>query len=106
MTTLPALVLSQAENRLLERAQTLAAQLDSGNDSVFDQYVTVIVALKTLLGDARTPMLTTQGLADRLQLSPRTIRRLHKAKKLTGVAEKIQLGKAGRGSTRWRSTGA
>jgi hypothetical protein len=95
-----ALVLAQAEKRLTERVIALGERLDSGED-VWSSYVPTVDVLVRLIGDERRPLLTTKGLAEKLQLSPRTVRRLAKRGQLN--AEPVRLGARGRSAIRWRA---
>jgi excisionase family DNA binding protein len=49
----------------------------------------------------RRPLATTREMAARLGVTPKTLRKLGKAGKLT--AEAVRLGNRGRGAIRWRS---
>jgi excisionase family DNA binding protein len=93
-----ALALVEAERRLLARCQALAARLDGGED-VWSEYVAAVDALNALVPAERRPLATTKEIAERLNVSPRTVRKLGKAGKL----EAVRLGKRGPGAIRWRS---
>jgi hypothetical protein len=93
-----AMILADAERRLSAHVQALAARLDAGED-VWSEYCTAISTLKDLVGESRTPLLTTQQIADKFQVKPRTIRK--KGKRL-GL-EAVRLGARGVGAIRWRA---
>jgi excisionase family DNA binding protein len=93
-----ALVLAEAERRLLARCQELGQRLDAGED-VWSTYVSTVSTLNALVPVERRPLATTAEMAQRLNVTPRTIRRLGKAGKL----EAVRFGKRGTGAIRWRS---
>jgi hypothetical protein len=93
-----ALALAEAERRLVARVQQLGAQLDAGEDR-WREYVEAVAALARLLPPERQALLTTRAMAEKLDISPRTVRKLGRAGKLEGV----RLGKRGTGAIRWRA---
>jgi hypothetical protein len=93
-----ATIFADAERRLIAHVQALAARLDADED-VWPAYCTAVSTLKGLVGEARTPLLTTQEVAAKFQVSSRTVRA--KARRL-GL-EAVRLGERGRGAIRWRS---
>jgi excisionase family DNA binding protein len=93
-----ALALAEAERRLVVRCHELGQRLDAG-ENVSAEYIAAVVALRTLIPPEREPLATTREMAERLNVSPRTVRKLGKAGKL----EAVRLGKAGRSAIRWRS---
>lgn len=95
------LALQRAQGQLLARLAELEARLAAGDEAAWAPYLATATALATI-GPALAPgaggqLLTTQELAERLQLSPRTVRRRAKA----GQLEPVRLGKRGRGALRW-----
>src|SRR2546426_12338330 len=96
-----ALLFAEAEKRLSERVSGLGARLDAG-ENVWPEFCQALDTLKRLVGEAREPLLTTKQLSEKLALTPRTIRRLSKTKKLQNV-EEVRLGARGTGAIRWRA---
>jgi excisionase family DNA binding protein len=94
-----ALLLTQAERRFIERAQSLGTRLDAGDEAAWPDYIAVVVAMKQLVGVEREPLMTTKTMAEKLGVTPKTVRRLGKAGKL----EAVRLGKRGTGAIRWRA---
>ena len=94
-----ALALIEAERRLLARCQDLGQRLDTGAD-VWTDYIATVRALVALIPPERRALMTTAEMAERLNVSPRTVRKLGKAGKL----EAVRLGKRGAGAIRWRSS--
>ena len=68
-----ALVLAEAERRITERAHELQARLDAGED-VWSAYLPVVSTLHALVPRERRDFATTKQMAERLQLTPKTIR--------------------------------
>ncbi|PYN83015.1 MAG: hypothetical protein DMD96_03840 [Candidatus Rokuibacteriota bacterium] len=97
-----ALLFAEAEKRLIERVSGLGARLDAGENLLWSEYCQALETLKRLVGEAREPLLTTKQLSEKLALTPRTIRRLSKTKKLQNV-EEVRLGARGTGAIRWRA---
>ena len=93
-----ALALAEAERRLLARGQELGERIDAG-ENIWTEYIAVVTALNALVPAERRPLETTKAMAQRLNVSPRTVRKLGKAGKL----EAVRLGKRGTGAIRWRS---
>ncbi len=86
-----ALVLADAERRLLARLQELGARLDRGDD-VWADFIQTVATLRTLVPPERE---------ERFNISPRTARRLGRTGKL-GL-EAVRLGpKRGSAAIRWR----
>jgi hypothetical protein len=94
-----ALALIEAERRLLGRVQALAARLDAADDTAWPEYLATTTALRALIPEERRGLATTREMAEKFGLSPKTIRKLGREKKL----ESIRLGARGRGAIRWRS---
>jgi excisionase family DNA binding protein len=92
------LALAEAERRLVARCQELGRRLDAGED-VWVQYTPAVTLLNALVPAERRPLVTTQEMAKRLNVTPRTVRKLGKAGKLEG----LRLGKRGTAAIRWRS---
>ena len=59
-----ALIFAEAERRLIKYAQELAERLDAGED-VMPEYRATIDTLKRLIGEERTPLVTTKALAEK-----------------------------------------
>lgn len=97
-----ALTLADAERRLVARCLTLAERLDAGEESAWPEYTTTVAALTALTPAERRPLETTKELAARLNVTPRTARKLSKDGKLH-QAEAVRLGKRGTAAIRWRS---
>jgi excisionase family DNA binding protein len=93
-----ALTLAEAEQRLLARCQKLGQRLDAGED-VWGDYIATIAALAAIIPPERRGFMTTAEMAERLNVSPKTVRKLGK----TGKLETVRLGKRGTGAIRWRS---
>jgi excisionase family DNA binding protein len=93
-----ALALIEAERRLLARCQALGQRLDAGEDC-WAEYTPAVVALNALVPSERRPLTTTREMAERLNVSPKTVRKLGK----TGKLEAVRLGKRGTGAIRWRA---
>lgn len=98
--TPPALVLLRAQAKLVERVEQLGARLDAGED-VWAHYVQAALALAALAPattpEARGILLTTEQLAERMQVSPKTV--LRRAKR--GELKPVRHGERGRGALRW-----
>jgi hypothetical protein len=92
------LALLEAERRLLARVRALGQRLDAGEDC-WREYAEAVGTLNALVPAERRPLETTKQMAERLQVSPKTVRRLGKAGKL----EDVRLGKRGTGAIRWRA---
>jgi DNA-binding transcriptional MerR regulator len=96
-----ALALERAVQLLAERLAQLEAQIRTGDD-VWPLYVTTAQTLGALLPAVRAatpePLLTTRQLADRLGVTPRTIRKLKREGRLQPVQ---QLAKRGPAANRW-----
>ena len=95
------LALLRAEARLVDRLQQLEPMLVAGDEASWTAFCQAAGTLAAI-APATQPgvsgeMLTTRQMADRLQLSPRTIRRKAKAGELTP----IRMGARGRGALRW-----
>lgn len=93
------LVLAEAERLLQERCSALAARIKAGDDTVWPDYNAAITTMRALIPPERQPLSTTAEMAERLNNSPRTVRKLGKAGKL----EAVRLGKRGSGAIRWRT---
>ena len=93
-----ALALAHAERRLVARCQVLAERIDSGED-VWSEYAAAVIALNHLSPAERRPLVTTKEMAERLSVTPKTVRKLGRAGKLEGE----RYGKRGTGAIRWRS---
>jgi helix-turn-helix protein len=95
------LAIARAEARLVERLEQLEAKLDAGDEpswSAFCEAAATLAAIVPVIQPgASGELLTTRQLADRLPLSPRTIRRKAKA----GELAPIRIGARGRGELRW-----
>ena len=94
-----ALAIAKAEQRLLSRCQDLGQRLDEGADNIWGEYLEAVNTLAALIPPERRALMTTAEMAERLNVSPRTVRNLGKAGKL----EAVRLGKRGTGAIRWRS---
>lgn len=93
-------VLARLERRLVGRVEQLEQRLDAGED-VWHELIEAAQALAAF-ASATAPgaggeLLTTAQLAERLQVSVRTVRRRVK----TGELKPIRLGERGRGALRW-----
>jgi MerR-like DNA binding protein len=95
-----ALLLARAERRLIPYIDELERRLDAGED-VWNTYLPAVDTLKRLVGPERAPLLTTKQEAEKLGVTPRTLRRWSKRGKVP--SERIQLGKRGTGAIRWRA---
>jgi excisionase family DNA binding protein len=96
------LALERAQLRLVGRLDKLEECLAAGDEAAWASYCEVVAALAVVVTAQTAPgasgqLLTTRQLAERLQLSPRTVRRKVKAGELTPV----RLGARGRGAVRW-----
>jgi excisionase family DNA binding protein len=100
------LALARAERRLAERLCELEMRLDAGESGVWDEYVlaaqTLAAVAPLTTPEAQGKLLTTEQLADRLQVSTRTVRR--RAKR--GELQPIRLGERGRAALRWKAAEA
>ncbi len=94
-----ALLFAAAERRLVARLDTLAARLDAGDDAAWPDFLATVTALRALVPEERMPLLKTEEMAERLGVSPKTVRKLGKRGRL--VAE--HFGKRGTGAIRWRA---
>jgi excisionase family DNA binding protein len=87
--------------RLVDRLGRLEQRLDAGDERAWRPYMDAARALAAVVPlttpEARGALLTTQQLADRLQVSTRTVRR--RAKR--GELEPVRLGERGRAALRW-----
>jgi excisionase family DNA binding protein len=99
------LALAHAERRLVCRLEALGARLDDGDVSAWADYMEAARALAAIAPlttpEARGALLTTQQLADRLQVSTRTVRR--RAKR--GELQPVRMGERGRAALRWTGSG-
>jgi excisionase family DNA binding protein len=93
------LALAEGERRTLARLCALAERLDAGDENAWPDYLATVTTLRALIPEERQPLMTTQQMASRLQVSPKTVRKLGKAKKL----DSIRLGQRGTGAIRWRA---
>jgi excisionase family DNA binding protein len=93
-----ALALAEAERRLLARCQELGQRLDAGEDCWAD-YIATISGINALVPAERRPLPTTKEMAERLNVTPKTIRRWGRAGKL----EHERHGKRGTGAIRWKA---
>ncbi len=95
------LVLLRAGNRLIERLEKLEPGLDDADPERWREYAALAEALAAIvphmIPGAGGELLTTEQLADRLQVSPRTIRRRVKS----GELQPVRLGRRGRSALRW-----
>jgi excisionase family DNA binding protein len=95
------LALVEAEARLVERLRQLGVKLADGDESGWVEYAQLAGALAGIVSQTRPggggEYLTTEQLADRLQISTKTLRRRAK----DGQMEPVRLGKRGRGALRW-----
>jgi excisionase family DNA binding protein len=98
-----ALVLAEAERRLVARCRELGQRLDAGDagDDVWREYTNAVAALTALLPAEQRPLVTTAQMAAHLGVSSKTVRKLGRAGKL----DSLRLGKRGSAAIRWRSTG-
>jgi excisionase family DNA binding protein len=96
--TPPVLALAEAERRLLERCRELCQRLDARED-VWSEYIATVTTIVALIPPERRGLLTTAEMAERLQVTPKTVRRLGKAGKL----DPVRLGARGRSAIRWRA---
>jgi excisionase family DNA binding protein len=94
-----ALLLAQGEIRLRERIAELIERIDGGDVSAWPEYLQALMALQALIPEDRRPLATTKEMAEKLGVTPKTVRRLGKAGKL----EAVRLGKRGTGAIRWRA---
>ena len=95
-----ALVLVEAERRLLKRCLELGVRLDEGQD-VWPAYLATLTVLQALIPDERRPLATTKDLATRYGVTPKTILKRSKRGELRERRE--QHGRRGTGAIRWRS---
>ena len=93
-----ALLLAEAERRLTARCEDLGQRLDAGED-VWHEYVSAITTLHALVSAERRPLATTAEMAQKYQVTPKTVRRWGRTGKL--AAER--LGQRGRAAIRWRT---
>ena len=93
-----ALALAEAERRLLARCQELGERVDARDDAAWGEYLGTVSVLNALIPRERRALMTTQEMASRLNISPRTVRKLGKVGKL----EAVRLGKRGPGAIRWK----
>ncbi len=98
--------LLRAQLRLVERLGELEARLAAGDEDQWPAYCQAAAALAAIAPgtapEARGQMLTTAELAERLQLSAKTV--LRRAKR--GELQPVRLGARGRGALRWPAAGA
>lgn len=96
-----ALALQRAQHRLREQLEKLEPQIDAADAETRREYRETVVALAQLVAAAerRGDLLTTAELAERLNVSTRTIRRRKKAGTLQPT---LQLGQR---LVRWRDAG-
>jgi hypothetical protein len=81
------LALQRASDHIVVWLEQLESRLAGGDPEIRREYVSLAATLATITAqltpEATGQALTTAGLAERLQLSPRTIRRYKKIGKLT-----------------------
>jgi excisionase family DNA binding protein len=94
-----ALAFVAGERRILARLEALAERLDAGDDGAWPDFLATISTLAVLDPVERRPLATTKEMAERLNVTPKTVRRLGKA----GRLEAVRLGRRGPGAIRWRS---
>ena len=104
MVTRAALALTSARRRLEDRVEQLEERLD-GDHAAWSEYLDAVRTLAVLVqasGASATsePLLTTRQLAERLQVSTKTIRKLKREGRLCPVQ---QLAKRGLSANRWAS---
>lgn len=91
--------------RLVDRLGRLETRLDAGDERAWRPYTDAARALAAVAPlttpEARGALLTTQQLADRLQVSTRTVRR--RAKR--GELQPVRMGGRGRAALRWTGSG-
>ena len=100
-TSPAALLLAQGELRLRAYVDELAQRLDAGDVSAWPSYLPALTALAKLVPEERRPLATTKQMAEKLGVTPRTVRRWSKNGKVPN--ERVQLGKRGTGAIRWRA---
>jgi hypothetical protein len=95
------LALVEAEARVVTRLRQLGVKLDGGDESGWIEYAQLAAALAEIVPQTRPgaggEYLTTEQLAERLQISTKTLRRRAK----DGQVEPLRLGKRGSGALRW-----
>lgn len=100
MTSLDA-ALARAARVVEGRLADLEGRATAGDETVWPAYLETLAAAvtlkRTLAPGARGEMLTTAEMADRLQLSTKTVLRKVKA----GQLKPERFGKRGRGALRW-----
>lgn len=93
--------LLQAQGRLIERLERLAPRVAADEEGCWSAYCEAASALAAIAPviapGAGGQMLTTEQLAERLQISPKTL--LRRAKK--GQVQPLRLAARGRGALRW-----
>jgi hypothetical protein len=98
-----AAVLERAARRLAERLAQLEEQLQQGDAAAWPAFCEASQALAAVLPviapGARGELLTTQQMAERLGIAPKTLLR----RRARGqVKAPVQLGERGRAALRWR----
>ncbi len=95
------LALRRAQDLLVVRLTELAAKITAGDESVWPAFCEAATALAAIapqaLPEGLGGLLTTRQMADRLGLTPRTLRR---RAKVEGV-EPIRFAKRGSAALRW-----
>lgn len=102
MVTRAALALTSARRRLEDRVEQLEKRLD-GDNAAWAEYLDAIRTLAALVRASGAsapgePLLTTRQLAERLQVSEKTVRKLKRQGRLTPVQ---QFAKRGPAANRW-----
>jgi hypothetical protein len=92
---------------LEDRLATLEERLHDGDATAWADYLAVVTAyahvVAQLAPDRFGEFLTTRAMAEKLNVSPRT---LLKRKRKGALTPAVQLGKRGRAAIRWRGTEA
>jgi excisionase family DNA binding protein len=84
---------------MLARCCALAARLDAGDETAWSDYIATITVINALVPAERRPLATTKEMAERLNVTPKTIRRWGRAGKL----QHERHGARGTGAIRWRA---
>jgi hypothetical protein len=99
-------VAKRAYALLLPRLAALEQRIEQGDESAWAEYLETVQTLATLLPHLQPGvegrMLTTREMADRLNVSTKTLRKWGKAGNVPEGVKVVRNGVAGRAAIRWK----
>jgi len=89
---------------LVDRLRELETRVDAGDEAAWAAYCAAAATLAAIVPQAMPgangQLLSTREMAERLNISPKTLLRRKKDRQITPA---LQLGKRGRASLRWKA---